>query len=348
MSRSADAWCGTNLRSRKLVDVERLRIRCPICGARRRCSVREDGALAICYHAGSEQESADGGWVHRLDDATAARVPRVEALPPEMERASDVVLDRAYRALLAQCGLSPAHRDALRARGLLDSHIEQAGYATLDLGGRAALARAVVEAVGEDNAARVPGYALRSDGLRNWASIAGSPGLLVPCRNLAGQIVGLQVRRDNPSPEQGKYAWLSSRAQRGASAASVVHVPVFAPADRAEVVITEGPIKADVSTVLTGRFVVAIPGVSAWQRAVDLCAEIKPRLVWVALDADVAVNRHVALALDKLRAGLESAGIACRALRWPMSEGKGLDDLLSRHRDGFERAIEWTERREAH
>lgn len=48
------------------------------------------------------------------------------------------------------------------------------------------------------------------------------------------------------------------------------------------------------------------------------------------------------------RARLESAGIACRALRWPMSEGKGLDDLLSRHRDGFERAIEWTERREAH
>ena len=199
--------------------------------------------------------------------------------------------------------------------------------------------------MGDESAARVPGYALRSEGLRQWASIAGSPGLLVPCRNLAGQIVGLQVRRDNPSPEQGKYAWLSSRAQGGAGAASFVHVPAFPSWDRSEVVVTEGPIKADVSTVLTGRFVVAIPGVSAWQRAVDLCAEIKPRLVWVALDADVAINRHVALALDKLRGGLESAGIACRALRWPLDEAKGLDDLALKYRDGFERAVKWTERK---
>lgn len=342
MSRSEEMTHG----SRGLVDVERLRIRCPICGSRRRCSVREESpAIALCYHEGSSKESKDGGWIHYLDESTAARLPRAEALPPECERAPDHVLDHAYRTLLEHCGLSTAHRLALRRRGLLDAHIEHAGYASLERTGRAALARAIVSAVGEDNARRVPGYILGGDGFDRWASIAGSPGLLVPCRDVHGRILGLQVRRDNPSPEQGKYAWLSSRAQGGAGRSTFAHVPVFPSWDRGEVVITEGPIKADVSTVLTGRFVVAIPGVSAWQRAVDLCAEVKPRLAWVALDADLSINRHVRHALDQLRDGLTAAGIEYRVLRWPLSEGKGLDDLLLKHRDGFERAVEWSKRK---
>lgn len=306
--------------------------------------MREDGLLVICYHEASERESADGGWVHLLDEPRAAFVRR-EALPPEFQRAADGVLDRAYRTLLAQCGLSTEHRAALRKRGLLDVHIERAGYATLHKEGRAALARAIVSEVGEDDARRVPGYVVRSEGGQSWPSIAGSPGLLVPCRDLTGRILGLQVRRDDPSPDQGRYAWLSSRHQGGASAAAFAHVPTFPTWDRDEVVITEGPIKADVSCVLTGRFVVAIPGVSAWQRAVDLCVEVKPRLAWVALDADVAVNRHVAAALDKLAGGLRAAGIEYRVLRWPLAEGKGLDDLVARHADGFERAVEWSSRK---
>lgn len=333
---------------RGLVDVERLRIRCPICGARRRCSVRDEApAIALCYHEASDKESRDGGWIHRLDGVTASRVPRADALPPEMQRASDGVLDHAYRTLIESCGLSTAHRLALRTRGLLDAHIERAGYATLETEGRAALARAMVAAVGEDNARRVPGYVVRESGLDQWASIAGSPGLLVPCRDLDGRILGLQVRRDNPSPEQGKYAWLSSRAQGGAGRSTFVHVPAFPSWDRDELVITEGPIKADVTTVLTGRFVVAIPGVSAWERAVEFARTIKPRLVWLALDADLTVNRQVKLALDKLSEGMCAAGIAYRVLRWPLSAGKGIDDVVHAHRDGFDRAIRWTERKEA-
>jgi hypothetical protein len=78
---------------------------------------------------------------------------------------------------------------------------------------------------------------------------------------------------------------------------------------------------------------------------VDLCAEVKPRLAWVALDTDLSINRHVRHALDQLRDGLTAAGIEYRVLRWPLSEGKGLDDLLLKHRDGFERAVEWSKRK---
>lgn len=340
MSRLAESWAG-----RRLEDVERLRERCPVCGGRRRCSVREDGLLVVCYREASSKDSADGGWIHYLSEPSTTFVERSRALPPEFQRAPDNVLDHAYRAVLEHCGLSREHREALRKRGLLDVHIERAGYAALPVKGGAAVARAMVAAVGEDNARRVPGYVVRDVGGKRWADVSARGGLLVPCRDLAGRILGLQIRRDNPGPEQGRYAWLSSRYQGGAPACSFAHVPVFPSWDRAEVVITEGPIKADVSCVLTGRFVVAIPGVSAWQRAVDLCTEVKPRLAWVALDADVAVNRHVAAALAKLEDGLRAAGVEYRVLRWPLSEAKGLDDLLAKYGDGFERAVAWTNRK---
>lgn len=333
---------------RDLVDVERLRTRCPVCGSRRRCSVRSDGSLAICYHTGSGRESKDGGWVHRLDEATAARIPRVEALPPECALATDDVLDRAYRALLAQCGLSSAHRAALLQRGLSAEHVATAGYASLERDGRAALGRAIVDAVGQDAARGVPGYVLRGEGFERWPSIAGSPGLLVPCRDLAGRVLGVQVRRDNPAPEQGRYAWLSSRSQGGAGRPTFAHVPALVRSDERELIVTEGPIKADVVTALTGRFCIAIPGVSAWAHAVALASQVRPSLVWLALDADLSINRHVALALDRLREGMRAAGLRYRVLRWPLAEGKGIDDLIARHgARAFARAVAWTERHEA-
>jgi DNA primase len=333
---------------RDLVDVERLRVKCPVCGARRRCSVREDGALVICYHAGSERESRDGGWVHRLDDGQRASLPRIDALPPECALATDDVLDRAYRALLSRCGLSSAHRAALLQRGLSAEHIATAGYATLEREGRAALGRAIVEAVGQDAARGVPGYVVRGEGFERWPSIAGSPGLLVPCRDLTGRVLGVQVRRDNPSPEQGRYAWLSSRAQGGAGRPVFAHVPAFVRDDERELIVTEGPIKADVVTALTGRFCIAIPGVSAWERAVSVASQVRPSLVWLALDADLSINRHVAQALDRLREGMRAAGLRYRVLRWPLAEGKGIDDLIARHgARAFGRAVAWTERLEA-
>jgi hypothetical protein len=285
----------------------------------------------VCYRTPSDEPSADGGFIHRIDVARAASLPTV-ALAPSVERAPDAVLDRAYRAMLSRLGLSSAHRAALHARGLTDEQIARAGYATLPIQGRATLARALIEAVGEDLAARVPGYAVCEQDGRSWASIVGAAGLLVPCRDSQGRIVGVQVRRDDPG-DGARYLWLSSRSKGGAGASTVAHVPVVAPdARRDEVIVTEGPLKGDVVTALDGRLCVAVPGVSAWRRALDVIEALRPRSVLVAFDADLLTNPAVKLAHDKLCAALAARSIPCASLRWPPSLGKGLDDALLSHR----------------
>ena len=333
MGCSNEAW--SKARVGGLRDVRVLRIPCPVCGKRDRCGVRSEApALCICYRVASGEHSADGGFIHRLDAASAAALP-VVALAPSVERAPDAALDRAYRAMLSRLGLSSAHRAALLARGLDAQAIERAGYASLEVAGRAKLGRAIVEAVGEDLAARVPGYVVRSSEGRSWPSVAGWPGLLVPCRDERGRILGLQVRRDEPG-DGPRYVWLSSRSQGGASASTFAHVPVLAPdARRDELLVTEGPLKADVVTALDGRLCVAVPGVSAWARALPVVEALRPRSVLVAFDSDVMTNPAVKLAHDALCAALTARSIRAASLRWPPSLGKGLDDaLLSQRQNG--------------
>jgi hypothetical protein len=285
----------------------------------------------VCYRTPSGETSSDGGFIHRIDVGRAASLPTV-ALAPSIERAPDDALDRAYGAMLSQLGLSSAHRAALLARGLDARAIERAGYASLEVTGRAALGRAIVEAVGADLAARVPGYVKRERDGRSWPSVAGWPGLLVPCRDQQERILGMQVRRDDPG-DGPRYLWLSSRSQGGASASTFAHVPVIAPdARRDEVIVTEGPLKADVVTALDGRLCIAVPGVGAWARALPVLEALRPRSVLVAFDADLLTNPTVKLAHDELCAAIVARSIPCASLRWPPSLGKGLDDALLSHR----------------
>ncbi len=334
MGRSNAAW--SNAKGRGIVDVRLLRIPCPLCGKRDRCGVRSDPpALCICYRVGSAEHSADGGFIHRLEGASRVDVASaIAALPPTVARASSRVLDSAYRAILESCGLSVEHRGALRARGLNDEQIARAGYATLTVEGRAALGRAIVNAVGEDEARGVPGYITRERDGRSWPSVAGYAGLLVPCRDVDGRVLGMQVRRDEPG-DGARYAWLSSRSQGGASASTFAHVPVIDPnAARDEVIVTEGPLKADVVTVLDGRLCVAVPGVSAWARAMPVIEALRPRSVLVAFDADQRTNPAVKLAHDALCVALASRSIPTASIHWPADYGKGLDDALLYQRNG--------------
>lgn len=332
MGRSSEAW--SHGKGRGIVDVRILRVPCPLCGSRDRCGVRSDPpALVVCYRVPSSEHSADGGFIHRETGARRFDVgAAVAALPPALERAPADSLDAGYRAMLAKCGLSRAHREALRVRGLTDEHIARAGYASLDVAGRAALARAMVDAVGEEHARRTPGYVVRERDGRSWPSVAGWPGLLVPCRDERGRILGLQIRRDEPG-DGPRYVWLSSRSQGGASASTFAHVPIVEPnARRDEVIVSEGPLKSDAITALDGRLCVSVPGVSAWARALDVLEVLRPRSVLVAFDADLRTNPAVKAAHDALCAALAAHSITAASLQWPAEFGKGLDDALLFHR----------------
>jgi hypothetical protein len=277
-------------------------------------------------------EQKDGARYHLHRIAGANRrdpAPPPPPTGPETPRAEPGVLHGIYTALLARLQLSKAHREALRRRGLGDAEIDRRDYRSLSVGGRSRLARELRELFG-DQLLSVPGFVVRSrqDG-SHYFTIAGAAGLLVPVRDLAGRVVALKVRADDPRPGQPRYSYLSSAKWGGPGAGSPAHVPlgVQPPADVAQ--LTEGELKADVATVLGGLPTVSAPGATNWRPAIDTVRALGCKAVRLAFDADALDNPYVAHALADCSEAAAAAGLVVELQRWDKADGNGIDDLLA-------------------
>jgi hypothetical protein len=305
---------------------------CPICDKPDWCARSSDGVWALCRRVDT------GAGVHKVDKAGADywlyhHAPYRHSIlevpsQPHAERAEPVILDLAYRALLAVLPLSLPHRQALRQRGLSDKEIVRRGYRTLPLHGRATLARQMVKRFGIDVCAQVPGLYVATQNTRRWWTLAGALGLLIPVRNVDGRIVALKVRADSPG-EGSKYTYLSSAHHRGPGPGAPVHVPLHALVPGVPVRFTEGELKADVATALSGVLTIAVPGVSAWRKVLPLLPYLQARQVLLAFDADWRTNPHVAQALGHAASALVTAGYEVQVEDWDPALAKGVDDLLA-------------------
>jgi hypothetical protein len=308
--------------------------RCPICGRARWCLLARDGSYAICMREESSRPARGnvGGWVHRLADGggasrssapAAARTGTSSTIAPLERR------DRVYRRVLSLCRLGGQHRQDLLARGYSEKEIAECGYGSLPLQGRARLCREIMAAdpLALDG---VPGFYRRDGKGGDYWTLAGSPGLLIPCRAPDGRIRGVRIRPDDPG-EGGKYRWLSSKDRPG-GCGSGVHCHVARPPvvrdDRLWVV--EGEIKADLSAARLAAVVVSIPGVDSWARVLFDVRDLLPphgRVV-VALDADWRVKLPVHQAAWNLTLALQALNFVTEFAQWN-EKHKGLDDLMT-------------------
>jgi uncharacterized protein DUF3854 len=256
---------------------------------------------------------------------------QAQPTPPASARVScamPATLDNIYQGLLAALPLSPAHRQALRQRGLVDSEIHRQHYGTLPLKGRAALAQRIVNWWGADVCAQVPGFHRAERNGQRWWTLAGAAGLLIPVRNLDSHIVALKVRADAPG-DGPKYTTVSSAKHGGPSPGAQVHVPLHEGPTGDTVRLTEGELKADVTTALSGQLTVSIPGVAMWRKALPVLQALRPQRVLLAFDADWRTNSHVAQALGHAAFALVTGGYVVQVEVWVPALGKGIDDLLA-------------------
>jgi hypothetical protein len=218
-------------------------------------------------------------WLYRID-GTSKPVP-VGSLPDvsqqEPERAPDDVLYKVYTGLLRALSLSDAHRANLRKRGLTDEEIDKRKYRTLPLQGRAAIAKKLANTYDSEQLVKVPGFFVKKEDGKHWLTLAGAPGILIPVRDLAGQIVAIKIRADDPG-DGPKYTWLSSASYGGPGPSNRIHVPMFA-GDRSIVRITEGELKADIATALSNILTLSIPGVSSWRQVLPALKECGAKTV---------------------------------------------------------------------
>jgi hypothetical protein len=308
---------------------------CPICNHPDWCSGSADGRLAACrrVEAGCWKSKTDkNGAPYHLhclaDPAWNELAPPPRPPGPGAERAGPYLLHRAYSSLLARLSLAKAHREALCRRGLTGEEIDRRGYRTFPAQGRAGLARALREELG-DALLTVPGFVMKpGEGGRPYLTIAGSKGLLVPVRDPASRVVALLVRRDEAKERGGKYAYLSSAKYGGPSPGAPPHVPLGVGASCPTCRLTEGALKADVAAALSGLPTVGAAGL-AWRPALDVARELGAAAVRLAFDADAPDKVQVARALSDCCAAAGAAGLAVELERWDKADGKGIDDLLA-------------------
>ena len=345
---------------------------CPVCGADSWCSTFDRGVKCMRCTVGADHIGTDSrdneyglyfnGPVPRGYRAPIASETAAAPIAPEAVRGA------VYSALLHALTLSAAHHDQLLRRGLSEAEIAHREYRTLSAhpSERARVAE-VVRAVAADAGGdldTVPGF---------WrGGVVGAAGLLIPVRDAGATIVALKVRRDvglsgsgsDGSDTGPKYVWFTSRSDARPDAPSpgaIAHVPLVSlrprvtlPAGDLDVVrVTEGPLKADIATAITGVRTIGIPGASITRDVAKIARAMAPRAVRLAWDSDAAVapmqpppaqdgpaagrsirrRNHVALALEQCAHALarELPDVEIELETWPTEgEGgaKGIDDAL--------------------
>jgi|GEM_PF-1195647 len=271
------------------------------------------------------QGHAPGDWRDRLYAPPRATIaPAVSDAPP----IDPVIRRRGLEAIVMACPLSDDHRGALIGRGLTAEQIARHGYGSLpgDWDGRRAVARAVIAACGDDAYGNVPG--LFRDG--QGPMIAGVTGVLIPSRDLAGDLQGLRLRPDDPG-DGGKYRWVSSPTMSGgAGSGAPTHValPATPPATITRVLVTEGELKANIAADRLGIPVVAMAGATITRDVLALVLALGATSVVLALDADRLTNEHVGRADRRLGDELAAAGLTVFRATWA-GTAKGIDDALA-------------------
>jgi hypothetical protein len=307
---------------------------CPICDRPNWCLVATNGTYAICQRTSSARTAKGncGGWIHRLAGAAADPAEPILISPAKtIALATEEHRDLIYRRLQTATDLTATHQAALLARGFSEAEVCTRGYRSLLLQGRAGLAKTCRN--GDSRAlAGVPGFFVTGFGENVYWTLAGSPGLLIPCRSPGGKIRAYRVRPDNPGPNGGKYRWLSSGSKSGGTSSGAwCHIarPIRDELADASLWIVEGEIKADLASGHLGAVVLSVPGVTLWTRALaDLEQLVAGRgKIIVALDADWRDKLPVREATWGLCQSCLAMGYEVSVAQWD-PQWKGLDDLL--------------------
>jgi len=250
---------------------------------------------------------------------------------PEPQPAPIDIRDHTLKCLFKISTLRKRHKEALmNVRGFSESDIEKLGYKSTPRDGKSAAAKLLAMGCTLEG---VPPFYKDEDG--KW-TMKLYDGLMLPKLNARGQYQGVEISLNpgkDPNFEGSKYLPFTSRdLPSGTPSHTYCHFRLGSRGLR-RVILTEGVLKADIISCLSGYSVLSISGVNcqnylkgAYQalKSVDVFEGI-----YIAFDKDCQTNEHVQKALLKLKEGLDEAGIKYKDISgsWP-DPFKGLDDYL--------------------
>ena len=298
---------------------------CPICGHRGWCSMAPDRDAIKCMRIASDHPCADGGWIHPLDGA-AVRQEDVRPFTTGVDIADPDTLHAVLSDLLSMMYLDEEHREKERLRGIPDSAADYFQHKTLTAGGCSRLMRELLKKHSPEALRRTPGPKFVDTVDGGFWSLAGPPGIVMPCRDVQERIQCLQLRPDDIE-KFPKVMWCSSVKNGGPQAGTPVHVPLC-QVESPDVYLVEGIWTADAVACMAGVRVVGLSGgCASWRFAIDTLKEMKPDRVVLCFDNDRIRNMAVGNAQKGASRALRAEGFRIAVGRWPMQH-KGPDDAL--------------------
>lgn len=230
--------------------------------------------------------------------------------------------DETYNNLLSLLPLAKDHEENLLARGLSMDDIHRFGYRSTPMFGHELLAKKLLSK--GCYLAGVPGFHRNDDG--EWTLLQSKRGIIIPSRDVNGQIQGLKVRLDNA--KRRKFRWMSTKTYHdGCGCESWVHIagPV-----RDEILLTEGEMKADIIHQLSGASVIGIPGANALVHLREVLLYYRERgmkRIMTAFDMDYLNRWTVQKGYSNLLLMLEELDIEFGTYLW-LPLYNGLDDYI--------------------
>lgn len=274
---------------------------------------------------------------------------RRNSLPVQMQAGPVGKRNAVYASLLYIGTLSRTDRRDLARRGLTDSEIARFGYKSVPQIGLS---------VAAEHAYRMAGIDIMTDGsgmIRRQSDIPGfwyygdrimltkrRPGYYVPVRNICGLISGMQIRNHEPKDPPAdsgfhKYSWLSSSEKpTGCSVSGIEQIHhTFRIAGSSDstpetVFLTEGALKADIASALSGSPYIALTGInniSQLPEELEFLKEHGTKRIMIAVDMDYRTKPEVASALKSITEMIGASGLAGTRMEWD-GRFKGIDDWL--------------------
>ena len=256
----------------------------------------------------------------KLQERPTIVVKRVDVDPVDLS-----VRNRTYHEMLKLLTLLPKHKENLLLRGMSEKDIVKGEYRSLPVSKENT--ELLVQALLQQGCVLkgVPGF--YTDESNKWHLNVFGSGILIPQRNGLGQIQSFQIRRDT-NEKSKRYISLSSRDKlTGSPAYAHCHLRIGRKG-LTELILTEGPLKADVISSLTGYSVLAVPGVNSLSFLPQALFDLKKAGVMkihIAYDMDIRTNETVQKAEKRLMSLLSRAQIPHTVLYWD-ERYKGLDD----------------------
>lgn len=271
-------------------------------------------------------------------------------------------LNATYDALLNILTLSKDHEDDLVKRGLSREYISKRKYRTYPLSAYDEIPRKLLE--DGKYLDGIPGM-YKAGG--RWMLREMKRGIMIPIINRNDMIVGFQIRKDNNllkttyktdsmgnylldsngnkivDKVESKFTWLSSKGKLCGTGtpAFVHHACEFERKDGEKVpklsinkgiLLTEGPLKADIFHEITDYPAISVPGVSCQTQLKDALIYLKQlgfETVYNGFDMDYVKNQNVYNALEENYKLILQIGLHLVRVHWN-PEMKGIDDYYAK------------------